>query len=153
MLTLTKKTEYALIATCHLAHVGDEIVSARDLSEVYDIRLPLLMNVLKLLGAAGIVKSVRGPRGGYAMGRKPAKITLNELITAVEGPVRLVKCAVPQPDDPKCELAGRCPLRYPLHKVHGMFSEFLKGVTIADLAHDESYRGVVCNDRKAAASK
>ena len=153
MLTLTKKTEYALIAACHLAHVENEVISARDLSEIYDIRLPLLMNVLKLLGQAGIVKSARGPRGGYSMGRKASLVTLSDLIGAVEGPARLVKCALPQLDDPKCELSGRCPVRLPLGKIHRRFSDFLKSVTIEDLAMDDAYRGVVPKVCKATASK
>ena len=100
MLTLTKKTEYALIAACHLANVGQEVVSARDMAETYGVRLPLLMNVLKKLNQHGILRSVRGARGGYALAVGPKQVSLSRLIEAVEGPPRLVKCALPQPDDP-----------------------------------------------------
>ena len=54
MLALTKKTEYALIALCHLAHAGaEEVVSARDIAVRHGVPLPLLMNVLKCLNQKG----------------------------------------------------------------------------------------------------
>ncbi|MEW6250870.1 MAG: Rrf2 family transcriptional regulator, partial [Planctomycetota bacterium] len=62
MLTLTRKTEYALIAVCHLTRVGQKVVSARDIAEEHSVPLPLLMNVLKRLNRTGHVNSVRGAR-------------------------------------------------------------------------------------------
>jgi len=141
MLTLTKKTEYALIAVCHLAHCGQDVVSARGMARLYGARLPLLMNVLKTLNQQGLLRSVRGARGGYALAVGPKNITLSRIIEAVEGPPRLVKCALPQPNDPPCELSSRCPVRYPLAKVHRLFGGFLRSVTVADVAFDESYGG------------
>ena len=141
MLTLTKKTEYAMIAACHLAHVGQRVVSARDIARLYGVRLPLLMNVLKVLNQAGILRSVRGMRGGYSLAMGPNKITLSRLIEVVEGPPRLVKCALPQPEDTPCLLAGKCPVSPPLGKVDRLFGRFLRGVTVADVAFDDTYRG------------
>ncbi len=151
MLTLTKKTEYAMIATCHLARSGQGVVSARGMAELYRMRLPLLMNVLKMLNQRGILSSVRGARGGYTLAVGPKKITLSRLIEAVEGPPRLVKCAAPQPDDNPCELRGSCPVSPPLGKIHRLFGGFLRGVTIADVAFDESYRGRKPKEPKRAA--
>lgn len=141
MLTLTKKTEYAVIAICHLAHVRDGVVSARDIAERYGVRLPLLMNVLKTLNQRGVLRSERGARGGYALINSPRDIALSQLIEAVEGPARLVRCAAPQKGDRPCELRGDCPVRGPLVKIHQMFGGFLNDVTMADLAFDEAYTG------------
>jgi Rrf2 family protein len=140
MFTLTKKTEYAMIATCHLAHIGQKVVSARDIARLHSLRLPLLMNVLKALNKDGILRSVRGARGGYTLAVGPKSISLSRLIAAVEGPPRLVKCALPQPHDPPCELKGICTVSPPLSKVHNLFSGFLKSVSVADVAFDASYR-------------
>jgi len=149
MLTLTKKTEYALIATCHLAHSGSQVVSARDMAKEYGVRLPLLMNVLKTLNQRGILRSVRGARGGYRLAIGPKDITLSRLIEAVEGMPRLTRCAAPRPgDEEPCELMGRCPVRSPLGKVHRVFGRFLRDVTVADLAFDENFGG-----RKRAVGK
>ena len=148
MLTLTKKTEYALIAVCHLANSGQKVVSARDMAQAYGVRLPLLMNVLKTLNQRGLLKSVRGARGGYSLAVGPKNITLSRVIEALEGPPRLTKCSLPQPDDPVCELSGQCPVRFPLAKVQRLFGGFLRSVTVADVAFDESYAGKKPADAK-----
>lgn len=150
MLTLTKKTEYAMIATCHLAHVGQKVVSARDMAKLYGVRLPLLMNVLKTLNQHGILRSVRGARGGYALAMGPKSISLVRLIEAMEGPARLVRCAQPHANDQPCELARTCPVSPPLAKIHRLFRRFLKGVTVADVAFDEAYRGRKPGDSRKA---
>jgi Rrf2 family iron-sulfur cluster assembly transcriptional regulator len=151
MLTLTKKTEYALIAACHLAHVGQKVVSARDMAKLYRMRLPLLMNVLKTLNQQGVLRSVRGARGGYTLAVGPKNLTLSKLVEAVEGPPRLVKCALPQPDDPPCELSGRCPVRLSMRKVQHQFAGFLKDVTVAGVAFDEAYGGKKLKDSRKVA--
>lgn len=133
MLTLTRKTEYALIAVCHLAHAGPQkVVSARDIAEAHGVPLPLLMNVLKKLNRTGHVNSVRGARGGYVLATSPEEFTLDTLIEAVEGPVHLVRCANPDKNGRKCTLTGPCPISGSVRKVHEKLREFLGNVTIAD---------------------
>lgn len=150
MLTLTKKTEYALIAVCHLANASDQVVSARDMARMYRVRLPLLMNVLKKLNQSGLLNSVRGARGGYTLAKPPTEISLSELIEGVEGSPKFVRCATAiSKEDVPCDLLDSCPVRPPLVKIHGHFGRFLRGVSIADLAFDESYRGERGNGKKA----
>ena len=142
MLSLTKKTEYALIAMCHRARAERDVVSARDIAGQYSIRLPLLMNVLKALSQGGLLNSVRGARGGYRLAVPPKAITLTALIAAVESPVRLVRCAPPRADNASnCELIGSCPIRRPVHKLHGELRSVLERVTVADVAFDDGYAG------------
>ena len=151
MLALTKRTEYALIALCHLARQPDETVSARDLAHRYAVRLPLLMNVLKTLNQNGLVRSVRGAHGGYRLAMPPEKLSLARVAEAIEGPMRLVKCVSALPDaDSSCELIGTCPVRQPVLRVHEHLAQFLAGVTIAELAFDEQYgrRGGSAPDRR-----
>jgi Rrf2 family protein len=136
MLTLTRKTEYAMIAVCHLAHAGHKVVSARDIAEAHGVPLPLLMNVLKRLNRTGHVHSVRGAKGGYVLAVPPEQFTLDGLIEAVEGPVHLVRCTNPAKNARRCTLTRPCPLRASVRKVHDRLRDFLGAVTIADLAFD-----------------
>lgn len=92
MLTLTRKTDYALIALTHLSQNKETCTSAREIASLYGLPLPLLMNVLKLLGQQGLAKSARGPKGGYQLALPPGQITLHDIILAVEGPIQLVQC-------------------------------------------------------------
>lgn len=140
MLALTKRTEYALIALCHLARQPGETVSARELARRYAIRLPLLMNVLKILNRKGLVRSSRGANGGYQTAVAPEKLSLARVAEAIEGPMRLVKCVSAAADGvASCELIGTCPVRQPVLRVHEHLTEFLSGVSIAALAFDEHY--------------
>jgi Rrf2 family protein len=141
MLALTRKAEYALIAACHLARCRRRTVSARDIAGESRIRLPLLMNVLKVLNQRGVLRSVRGSRGGYSLAVPPEELTLARLVEAVEGPARLVPCGPPYEADHErcCDLLGSCAVRMPLLKVHQQLRQFLEGVTVADVAFDEAY--------------
>lgn len=141
MLTLTKKTEYALIAMCHLARGAElQVFSAREIAERYAVPLPLLMNVMKTLHRGGLVRSTRGARGGYMLGRPSQSISLADLVTTVEGPVALVDCMSPPGSSRKsCELAECCPVRGPIQRVHERFRQFLQDISVADIAFDESF--------------
>lgn len=142
MLSLSKKTEYALIAMCHLARAaGDEQVhSARDIAERYHVPLPLLMNVLKTLHRAALVSSIRGARGGYRLSRPPQDVSLARLVEVVEGPLALVECVGPPVESGcGCDLAGTCPVRSPIQRIHDRFQQFLADISLADVAFDETY--------------
>ena len=107
MLALTKKTEYALIALTCLSRAEDRWVSAREIAGQYKVPLPLLMNIMKTLTQRGIVRSVRGARGGYVLALPPAEITLEKLILAVEGPVCLTQCIAERDGSPRGSSGGR----------------------------------------------
>ncbi len=136
MLTLTRKTEYAMIALCHLARAAPGVVSAREIAAEHSVPLALLMNVLKRLNRTGHVTSIRGARGGYRLAVSPDQVTLAGLIEAVEGPVHLVRCTNPSRKSRKCDLTGQCFIRQAVVKVHNRLRRFLGTVTIADLAFD-----------------
>ena len=95
MLSLTRKTDYALVALAGLAEMeasASAPVSASRLAQVYALPLPMLMNVLKLLHRADLVAAARGATGGYYLQRDPGRISVLEVIETIEGPVRLAPC-------------------------------------------------------------
>jgi len=139
MLTLTRKTDYALIALTHLAHEPAGYSSAREIASKYNLPLPLLMNLLKLLAQKGLARSVRGPRGGYTLAIAANKIALTDIINAVEGPVQLVQCVDMHDEGNKvtegeCQLVSCCPVRSPIHRIHDRLVSFLTSITLADIA-------------------
>ena len=79
----------------------DSICKAQDLSKQY------LVKIFASLARAGLVRPVRGKRGGYLLSREPSEINLLDLIQAVEGPVAVNFC---QHDPPRCERT-ECGLR------------------------------------------
>lgn len=144
MLSLTRKTDYALVAMSCLAERPEAVLSAREIAEDFGVPLPLLMNILKKLTASGLLYSVRGPRGGYGLARPAADITLAELIFALEGPFKLAQCVTCAQDDTSagddgvCRLEEHCPVQAPLQRVQDRLQDFLQRITLADIAGPEA---------------
>lgn len=135
MLTLTRKSDYALIALTQLARAGRRLRSARELSDASRVPLPILMNIMKTLCRHQMVTSVRGARGGYRLALDPGKISLRMVVSALEGPVRLFQCAGDGTRG-RCEQEKGCPITAPAKKVSGRLLEFLDGVTLAEIAEE-----------------
>lgn len=140
MFTLTRKTDYALIALCHMARRPQEISTAREIAERYHVPPALLMNILKLLTQAELVRSIRGSKGGYTLAMPPDQINLEGIIRATEGPYRFVQCTADSKNDsPPCDLIDYCPISGPVRKVHAKLKAFLTDVTLAELAFDSEH--------------
>ena len=137
MLSLTRRTDYALVALAWLGSrraAGDPPVSARRIAEEFDLPLALLMNILKDLARAKVVASNRGSQGGYSLAVDPGELSLLDIVTAIEGPARLAVCAEEDNDaGEKCGLACRCPIRLPIQRLNLRINRFLEEVTLADL--------------------
>lgn len=136
MLSLTKKSDYALVALTHLARERERVSSAREIAAVYHVPLAILMNILKTLTRCGIVTSVRGARGGYRLDKPPESISLYEIIEAIEGPVTLFDCARSGSGKKNagCSKAHWCPITAPARKVSDRLQTFLEAVTLAEIA-------------------
>jgi Rrf2 family protein len=139
MLVLTKKVEYGLIALTYLARNDSRPVSAREVSDGYNVPLALLMNILKTLTQRGLVRSVRGARGGYVLAVPARDITMEALIVAIDGPVCLTQCASSNERTYKrtCGVGAPCPVRVAVRKINKKFRELLSEVTLADLVQED----------------
>ncbi len=135
MLALTRKTEYALIALAYLAQHRGDVANARAIARRYRVPASLLMNVLKRLAHEGLLQSVRGSKGGYILAQDPHDVSLHDLIVAVEGPMHFVQCAG-APSDDECELTDVCPVSRPVRRIHDRLEQFLRDVTLAEIAAD-----------------
>ena len=82
-----KSPTYALIAVTAVAQrqtSGGELVQTGDLAKTFNIPYAYLARILGLLAGAGILRSKRGPRGGFCMGRPTGKITVLDVIDAID---------------------------------------------------------------------
>jgi len=146
MLSLTRKTDYGLVALAFLGQrQRDQAgpVSARAIAERFALPASLLMNILKELNHAQLVDSVRGKHGGYQLAGDPTQITLAEVFTALEGPLRFAACAQQLPilagpgDDDMaacgCPIEGECLIRTPILRLHHRLQAFFEQTTLDDL--------------------
>ena len=85
---ISRSTGYAMLAVGYITKHADEgIVLSQSISKAYKIPLEYLLKILQQLVRANILRSKRGPRGGFSLARSPKKITLLEVIEAVDGPM------------------------------------------------------------------
>jgi Rrf2 family iron-sulfur cluster assembly transcriptional regulator len=90
---VTKWGEYGILICMYLAsREGDGAVGAVDIAEVQKIPLQYTQQILQRLRKGGIIKSVRGPRGGYCLKKNSSEINLKEIFAAAEGDTFRVIC-------------------------------------------------------------
>ncbi len=132
MLRLSKKADYALIAMKHLAQRRDVAsTSAREIAEGYDIPIELMAKVLQRLVRTRLLTSQQGTRGGYALSRAAAGITVADVIQAIDGPFTVTACS---PENHTCEQYGKCSIRDPLWRIRERILNALGTVTVAEMA-------------------
>jgi len=83
---LTRRSEYALLALIHLARAeGEGYVAVSAIAEAQGLPSKFLEQLLMALKRAGLVRSQKGPHGGYRLGRPASKITLAEVVRLLDG--------------------------------------------------------------------
>ena len=132
MLRLSKLTDYAVVVLVRLAHER-ELQTSPALSAATGVPEPTVAKVLKVLGAAGLVESRRGARGGYRLGRPLAAIPVSDVIAAIDGPIALAAC-VDGADE--CGAGHICPMRGRWDRVNQALHRALSGITLADMQDD-----------------
>ncbi len=106
-LQVSRKVDYALRAVIHLANeeANDRACSVGQIAQRERIPRQFLEKIVQQLIHKGLVRSRRGPHGGYVLGRAPEAMTFRDVIEAVEGPISLNVCVGDHPD---CFLLGAC---------------------------------------------
>ena len=136
MLRLSKLTDYAVVVLTRLARDGgtpsSPVQTALSLAGDTGIAEPTVAKVLKILAQAGLVKGVRGPRGGYRLTRPLASVPLSEVIVAIDGPIALTACV--DGGSGMCEAEAICPVRGRWDPVNDAIRHALSGITLGDLA-------------------
>jgi Rrf2 family protein len=139
VLSLTRKTEYALVAMTELARKAPANVSAREIGQTYRLPLPALTNILNLLARHDLVTSTRGAKGGYRLARDATMISLSDVIHGVEGNSNLTACCADGLGGSRnlCEFHSTCPVSESIQDVNGMVQEVLNRVTLDQVARND----------------
>jgi len=130
MFRLSKKSDYGLIALKHLAQHADESISAREIASEYKIPAELLAKVLQRLARKGLLVSQHGMNGGYLLARDPSKISIVDVVEALEGPIAITPCE----RGSSCEQWEFCSVRDPLLKLKVKVVRVLGDTSIYELA-------------------
>lgn len=122
-------------------------MSLRELASRQEISAKYLEQLLIPLKGAGLVKSVRGAKGGYALARDPRQVNVYDIVKVLEGPVTLVDCV----EDPEyCRRQNHCAVHLMWAQMSKMLADHLAAITLADLVDRDEQ--VLQNCRLAAAN-
>lgn len=130
---LTTKTRYALRAMVELANSPDkDPLSLAKIARHQSIKVKYLEQIFIKLHRAKLVKSKKGPGGGYVLARDAARIKLFDVLAAVGETTAPVMCAVNRKDK-YCAGVQSCPLQSHWKKLKEDIDAFFKGLSVADL--------------------
>jgi Rrf2 family protein len=128
---VSAKIDYALRGAVELAAAYPAALKGERLAQLQDVPVKFLENILTVLRYAGIVRSQRGPEGGYWLARPPQEITLADVIRAVDGPLANVRGERPE----TVAFPGAAqPLREVWIAVRANLRVVLESVTLAEVA-------------------
>jgi Rrf2 family protein len=132
MMELTRKGEYAIRGIIYLAQQPPGKISLiSEIAEAVAAPQTFLAKIFQNFAKQGIVNSYRGTGGGFTLGRPSSRITLREVVEAVEGPIVPNRCLIGRGG---CEKDDECQVHPVWRKVQGQVISILEGVTIEELA-------------------
>ncbi len=136
---LTSKGRYAVTAMLDVAiHASSGPVSLADISERQDISLSYLEQLFSKLRRHGLVTSVRGPGGGYRLGRCSAEIAVADVISAVNESVDATKCS----GKTGCQAGEKCLTHNLWAGLSQRIEEFLQGISLSELVAQRDVQSV-----------
>lgn len=140
-MTLTTRGRYAVTAMLDLSFqdVGKPIALA-DISNRQEISLSYLEQLFAKLRRKGLVRSVRGPGGGYLLSEAPAAISVADIIRAVDEPIRATSCK--DDDGPGCRKSTRCITHHLWHRMGEHIYQYLESVDLGRLIEESRASGM-----------
>ncbi len=138
MLRLSTKTRYALRTLLEMACQKEkDIFTLAELSLHQNISRKYLEQIFRLLKKNGIVTSHIGKQGGFSLPKDLKTITLLNIITALEGKIKLVDC---QTNTNNCERTAFCPAKGIWQEINTTVEQLLASKNLLDLSKNEEIR-------------
>ena len=135
MLKLSTKGQYGVRAMFEIARgYPERPVSIREISKRQEVSVSYLEQILGTLRKAGLIKSVRGPGGGYLLTKSPALVSVGSVLKELEGPVAITNCMDPEEG---CHRVERCVTHMLWRGLGEKIEAFLATISLDDLMKDE----------------
>ena len=132
---ISTRTRYGLrLLVCIAGKEPDTLVQVKEVAERENIPVKYLEQIIRPLKKAGLLKVVRGAKGGYSMGRDPKDITAKEIFDILENESSLIKCLE---DENICERKEACSTYDFWNDFGRVINDYLENTTIADIVKAE----------------
>ncbi len=145
MIKLSTRSRYGLRAMVDIAQWNDQTpVATHTIAERQGISERYLEQLMIPLKRSGLLKSIRGPQGGYLLGKKPQDITAGDIIRVLEGPIAPAEC-VSETNPENCERSDCCVTRIIWTEIRDSITQVLDSYTLADLALEAQKGTIIYN--------
>lgn len=131
MIKLSRLTDYAVVILATMSEREGMLMSASVLSEATALPEPTVSKILKMLSKNEIIVSARGAAGGYALKERADRVSVSDIIAAMEGPIVLTACV--QGSHESCAIENVCTLYGRWNVVNQALKKALDHVTLADM--------------------
>ena len=138
MINISKLADYSTVVMAYLARTGTA-QNARDIAQATRIALPTVSKILKILAKAELLESHRGAKGGYDLARPAEKISLADIINALDGGIGLTECSRAAG---LCAVEEACGIRHSWRNIGLIVRELLEQVTLAEMLKPKVIRAL-----------
>ncbi|HET9651786.1 MAG TPA: SUF system Fe-S cluster assembly regulator [Usitatibacter sp.] len=127
---MSKLADYGTVLMTLMAREPEAVHSAASLAARLPIGAATVSKILKILAREGLVVSIRGAQGGYRLPHPPSRITVAQVIRALDGPIGMTECSsVPG----LCSQEKRCTVRANWVRVNEIVMDVLDGITLEQM--------------------
>jgi len=129
---VSTRGRYALRLMIDLAENGGEsLVTLRDVAQRQEISVKYLEQIVSVLSKAGLVRSSRGPQGGYSLSRPAEEYTVGDILRLTEGDLAPVSCL--EGEENQCSRCDRCGTLGFWNGLYAVVNQYIDRFTLADL--------------------
>ena len=133
MIRMTKQADYGIVLMTQMACQPERLVNASELASEVQLPLPTVSKILKLLGRADLLESHRGVKGGYCLALEAERISVADIITALDGPIGITECIDDTPGE--CSQEPFCGVRANWQQINHAIRHALENITLAEMTH------------------
>lgn len=148
MFKLNKLADYATVLLAIMAAEPARLYNGQELSTRSHLPAPTVAKLLKQLTRGGLLESLRGAHGGYRLTRAPARISVADIIRALEGPIAVTDCSV---HGHGCGISRTCGSRNTFRLIDRAIRDALEAVSLADMATHAPREAILHFHRSPAA--
>ena len=131
MLRISKITDYGTLLMSRMALEPARVQSASELAQALGLGLPIVSKILKSLARHGLLVAARGLRGGYSLSRPPERISLADIVDALEEqPFGMTQCSAATG---LCAREADCGVRTSWRTINGIVRRALEDVSVASM--------------------
>ena len=138
MIRITRQTDYGILLLSQMAsHPLAEVHTAKHAALQSKIPLPMASKILKALAKGGLLVSLRGVKGGYRLAAAAERISIADVIQALEGPIGITECSF---NPGACEQEGSCPVQSNWQRISLAMRDALDKIPLSDMVMPPTHR-------------